>query len=893
MSFHRPKLYLISLLVLIGKAGSLSAEYPKGIHNLRLTANVQEEPGFSPFSQSFQSLGGPDLTSATAITPEIEELARGLMHDENLIFEFVRNHIEYTHYYGCKKGAALTLLEGSGNDFDQSALLVALLRASGHTAVFRLGRMEIPVSSATSPDLVRWLGISDVAALADYVVRGGTPQDQSEFYFDAFVLPRVWVQLSVGENDYQLDPSFKQYEEIPGLGNLGVIMEYERSALLSSAGGEVSENPAFVKDLDFENIFANLKTYTENLVDYISENANGASVSEIVSGRRIVEETFEELPEELPFTIVEGLDPWQEIPSGYGMLLELEIGGIQESVFTADLKGQRFSLVFLDNKAQLWLDDTLLFEETGSPGPGEVSLICKIVNPSPETALSLPPNTYVCQRDGQYALLYAFTPSGKLLEFRQKKLEAYRRDPEPSGTSRDIITEETLNVMGASWMWQTYLVDELIDRLLGVKTIRHHRFGRMGQEASFYIDVGTQLISSTSKTSDTTAESGSFAASTFFQSALEHSVIEQLQGSTYEAASTIKLLCEANRLKHRIFRADSSNWNLIQNELSHHNVGQLSADINAGFTLLLPENGAIAIKNWSGAGYIAAVDNFIAMLISPTLKGGFAGEEGTVDSGITQNEASSSPAYTSPTPPTQTPPASAEPVDLSSGAYFLDARDLEVGDSGTRGLSFVRNYNSNRRFSDATGLGPGWVHNCDIRVTQRSAPEAALGLATPHEAASFIVSAFVAADVYMNGSTAKDWMTAALVTHWGIESIYKNAAVVSIGPKSLQFIRRPDGSFQSPPGVKATLSLVNEKYILTEPFGNTYRFNADDRIQEIEDFFGEKKLFGYENGRLKTVTDAHERTLIFGYTGDRLTSVTDSTGREVSYGHDGDGNLNS
>ncbi len=36
-------------------------------------------------------------------------------------------------YFGSKKGAQLTLLEKSGNDFDQAALLVALLRAQGYT----------------------------------------------------------------------------------------------------------------------------------------------------------------------------------------------------------------------------------------------------------------------------------------------------------------------------------------------------------------------------------------------------------------------------------------------------------------------------------------------------------------------------------------------------------------------------------------------------------------------------------------------------------------------------------------------------------------------------------------------------------------------------------------
>jgi transglutaminase-like putative cysteine protease len=77
---------------------------------------------------------------AEAITPEIEALARGLETDPRQLFAYVRDTIRYVHYFGSKKGAQLTLLERSGNDFDQCALLVALLRAAGHTASSDLSR---------------------------------------------------------------------------------------------------------------------------------------------------------------------------------------------------------------------------------------------------------------------------------------------------------------------------------------------------------------------------------------------------------------------------------------------------------------------------------------------------------------------------------------------------------------------------------------------------------------------------------------------------------------------------------------------------------------------------------------------------------------------------------
>src|SRR5438552_384059 len=75
----------------------------------------------------------PLLSIAEAITPEIQALARGLENDPARIFDYVHDHIRHVLYFGSKKGAQLTLLERSGNDFDQCALLVSLLRAAGFT----------------------------------------------------------------------------------------------------------------------------------------------------------------------------------------------------------------------------------------------------------------------------------------------------------------------------------------------------------------------------------------------------------------------------------------------------------------------------------------------------------------------------------------------------------------------------------------------------------------------------------------------------------------------------------------------------------------------------------------------------------------------------------------
>ena len=89
--------------------------------------------------------GEPATPVAEVITPQIQALADGLEDNPHLIFDYVHDNIRFVLYFGSKKGAALTLLEKSGNDFDQCALLVALLRAAGYNNVgYQFGWMWLP-----------------------------------------------------------------------------------------------------------------------------------------------------------------------------------------------------------------------------------------------------------------------------------------------------------------------------------------------------------------------------------------------------------------------------------------------------------------------------------------------------------------------------------------------------------------------------------------------------------------------------------------------------------------------------------------------------------------------------------------------------------------------------
>ena len=209
--------------------GSVTAETPSG--------------GFSEGGAGFS---GSATAIAEVITPEIEALARGLGNDPVRIFNYVHDHIRHVLYFGSKKGAHLTLLERSGNDFDQSALLVALLRAAGFSPSYQFGFLRMPFDSADHRDVRHWLQLTvpntNWTTTDSYFslllgVRGyPTYFNLNPIVSSNIGIQRVWVKLGIGGTNYLLDPAFKVSEPFTGL-NLASAMSLDTNALLSAAGG--------------------------------------------------------------------------------------------------------------------------------------------------------------------------------------------------------------------------------------------------------------------------------------------------------------------------------------------------------------------------------------------------------------------------------------------------------------------------------------------------------------------------------------------------------------------------------------------------------------------------------------------------------------------------------
>jgi RHS repeat-associated protein len=540
--------------------------------------------------------------------------------------------------------------------------------------------------------------------------------------------------------------------------------------------------------------------------------------------------------------------------------------------------------------AQLRLDDDLIADESTVTSGAVANLILTIDHP-----YSAYTNTYYDQtvtfplkRGANYAIISDFGSSGggRLLDSRQRKLDQYRRSGF-ADSSRQVLTE-TLNVIGQSWMRETVLSEELMNRIANVNRSYHHRFGIMAQEEGYYVDVKAQTTATTARDGDTSKESAHFRAGGLMASALEHGILEQLQGTNKPGASTVKLLEIANSTGQKIFFATSGNYASIQPQLTNYTAADLASfsnRISQGQTLILPENAQITLQEWRGKGYVAHGPGAggyseIGMIIDGDYYGGYGGNRGNV---YVPYVSSNNRANQYQAAQTQIRTVQ-DPVDIASGNLAYEREDLKLG-SGVPplGLSLTRFYNSGQ-INLRSALGYGWHHSLDIQAQVRSEGAAGLGLRSPADAAALLVASVAIEDVVANENNAKGWAMVALVSKWASDQLNDNAVSIQIADKNLEFIRLPDGTYSPPPGSTATLCKSNGLFHLEERFGVKLDFNANGKLATWKDADNNTMSFSYNaQTNLQSVADAFSRSLTFTYSGSNLSSVADSSGRSISY----------
>lgn len=171
-------------------------------------------------------------TPDVKFTPEVKDIVANIGPDPESLYLYVKNGYQFTPYLGSQKGSIGTERELSGNDFDQSSLLIALLRDAGIPARYAFGSMLIPTAAA-----LNWLGVDNQDAALRVLQFQGIPAQFVNTGGGSLLVNRVWVQAFVdrhGPNPrwVPMDPAFKQYQITPA-SPLATSVAFDESAYLS------------------------------------------------------------------------------------------------------------------------------------------------------------------------------------------------------------------------------------------------------------------------------------------------------------------------------------------------------------------------------------------------------------------------------------------------------------------------------------------------------------------------------------------------------------------------------------------------------------------------------------------------------------------------------------
>jgi hypothetical protein len=591
-----------------------------------------------------------DLASAgeVTITPEIEDLAEMLRNDPVRIYEWVRNNISYEPYYGTTKGAMQTLRELAGNDADQAALLIALLRAAGVPARYVRGTVDLPAAQAAN-----WLGAADPRTAASMLATGGVPVTAliGGGTVAAVRAEHIWVEAYVPYGSYRglldggtaptwvaLDPSFKQYDELPGV-NVTQAAGLDPMALydgaLAAAGLTGTEDRILSVNPDAIN--ALLAQRREQAAAYVEQTQPNLQVKETYRRRAIRQEQTGLLPAALPYQVKAVLAEYPSQPAELVQTLTVSGAGLTYTAPIHALAGRRVTLSYvaatpedqavIDSYGGLWSTPAYLIDvkpvlkvdgqvvATGSSlGMGyqhDLTLEFRLPGGSTDRVDNR------LSAGGLFAIvLNTQKVPERLLAERQGKLQ--QALDAGADKASDELLGETLFLTGLTYFYEVGRYTDYLAATGGISYSAQVSEGITAMDlrvssifgapysaapGGMYIDVDRNIVAPFALDGDRTKVISFMFMSGMIGSALEHEIFQQMFGVA--SVSAMKFLQEAAEDEIPIYSISAENIGEILPKLQV-SYGVKSAIQNAvagGREVIIPER-ALQLYKWQGVGYI-------------------------------------------------------------------------------------------------------------------------------------------------------------------------------------------------------------------------------------------------------------------------------------------------
>ncbi|MFM0642220.1 DUF6531 domain-containing protein [Paraburkholderia metrosideri] len=883
----------------------ISGEAWEKLHaSAKLPLNINQGIGKSNATRRLQTTRIAGDTGPEG-PPSIAVLARALGFNPDVIFQWVRNNVEFYPIFGAQKGSVGAILDNQGTAYDQAMLMVDLLRASGYTASFTTGVIKV-----TAAQLSSWYGIDtsdacgvlaligkgEIPVYAGHATIGGDCPGNIGALVDISV-GHVWVKTVLNGTTYYFDPSFKTHTFKTGidLGNAS-ITGYNATTYLNSAESGATITGNSVQNLNRNNIRNNLTAYANNLAGYLRTNLPAATLDDVVGGKSL-DQVYGAIPHYTSPPLQDTDFPLQDladIPDSMKPTLRVQYQGIDQT-FTSDvIYGHRLTVTYNgSNQPVLQLDGSPVGAPGAAVSPGTVTPITFSVTHNAyvlpianltynQTIKAGPANTYVVAN--------AWGPTSRgLADSYQRTLSDLRASGAASGS--EPVAGTALELLAAQWLGQGAQAVYLTEQLLGDTTIlHHHHVGIAAYAGSSYVDLQGSAISVAALDANAAKEQAALFNVTEHFSALESTAVQQTSGVS--ATSTVNLVDIASAAGQPIYNATAANFSsTIQPNLVNCSAyaSTFEAYLGAGNRLILPQHCDLTQNQWTGAGYYVIGSSTVGAMINGSLGGGFGSEPQTISAlegsavfsqpsnGILSN--ASAFTYN-------------DPIDRFSGNFTYNHNDLVIGTGGfPQSLSFQRFYSSGRKNQNGP-LGKGWTHNFNTTALVNSDGYQGMGEDSALDAVGTLVEMKASLDLMLDSSTPIEKMvTATLGNRWFGDQLINNTVIVTQGQNGEAFVKLPDGTYNPPPGKPEKLSLNGDgTYSLDSIHHAILKFNPAGQPDTYTDTNGVQVKYAYSGSTLTGVSNSLGRTLAFTYTNGLITQVTDGS-RVVKYGYDGNANL--
>jgi len=668
----------------------------------------------------------PEDTTQTVevqFTPEITSLVASLGADPVRMYEYVRNTIDFEPYYGSRKGATETLLEGSGNDIDTASLLIALYRKAGIPARYVSGVVDVPIEKA-----MNWVGVETPEAAAKLFSAGGTPTKLgiSGGKPKALQIEHTWAEVYVDYEDYRgagagsgekvwvpLDVSWKSYKVLPRI-QLDTSAIDPAAMMSALASGSIETSDSITK-CDLNAARDAMQSAAATLSASITTSP---SVEQLLNIRPIVRERLGVLPPVTPLRAVSVDSEWAAVPTTMQRRVSASLpGGSTFTTALAGLSAKRLTVSFLGSTqadrdlmaSYERIEDVPAYQIEVTP---RISLDGEVVATGDPVALGSPLDVSLAATgpNGTDPFTSAVTAGGfyaLVLDAGPVSPEAFRGHADrygeavasvqsmAAGDTRASVDPETLmgemlhsaglayfTQLDAAYQmlsgpWRVASTQMLAEGTVGTSLATSAFLGTVSsvRPTGVSLDVRRDARVVQSAADDSEMESGYFQAAGGIGSFLEGRMIEQVFG--LEGISTVRVLQIANNSAIPILAIDSSNSELIDT-LDYG--AALKADLRdavaTGNRIVIPKVG-IEYYGYCGTGWIVTDPETGAS--GYMIAGGLAGGQSTNNSGgsgsgsgADLNPFAATPAYAaSPNGATSPSSSNGSPNGFSAMSSFI------------------------------------------------------------------------------------------------------------------------------------------------------------------------------------------------------------------------------